>query len=148
MTVKTVATWRSGLGIFKADAQKVADEIGAIGEEVTPAQILEKARDSKTELHKCFEWDDTKAAEKYRLYQARQVVCNLVFKEVEEKEESVPRRIFHRTENTGGYKPLELIVKNPTEYEKLLEQAMAELRSFKAKYHSLSELEDILALID
>ena len=144
----TVASWRSGLGVFKADAQKVADEIRSIGEEVSPVQIVAKARNKDTELHKCFEWDDTKAAEKYRLYQARQVVCSLVFKEVEEKEDTTPRRIFHRTENTGGYKPLELIVKNQTEYEKLLEQARAELRTFKVKYHSLSELEEILALID
>ena len=56
----TVASWRSGLGVFKADAQKVADEIRSIGEEVSPVQIVAKARNKDTELHKCFEWDDTK----------------------------------------------------------------------------------------
>lgn len=143
-----VATWRPGFNLFKADAQKVADEIGSIGEEVTPAQIVERARDNTTELHKCFEWDDSVAADKYRLYQARKVVCHLVIKEVEEKANTAPVRVFHKTESNRGYKPFELIVKNKTEYEKLLDRAMLELRAFKAKYHTLSELEEILALID
>lgn len=143
-----IATWRFGINLFNADAQKVADEIGKIGEDVTPAQIVERARDKTTELHKCFEWDDSVAADKYRLYQARKVVCHLVIKEIEEKGNSTPVRVFHKTERGGGYKPFELIVKNKTEYEKLLEQAMSELRAFKAKYHTLSELDEILALID
>lgn len=145
----TIATWRPGFEcLFKGDAQKVANEILEIGEEVSASQILEKARDSSTELHKCFEWDDSIAAEKYRLHQARMVVCNLVIKQDESKEGAPQRRLLHKTENTGGYKPLSLIVRNQTEYEKLLEQAMSELRAFKSKYHALSELEEILALID
>lgn len=143
-----VATWKSGFSPFKADAQKVADEISAIGEEVTPAQILEKARNSSTELHKCFEWDDTVAAEKYRLYQARSIVCHLVIKEVEEKPDAPQTRLFHKTDYSSGYKPITRIVRNEDEYQKLLSNAMRELRAFKAKYHSLSELEEIFDLIN
>ena len=51
------ATWKI-TGIFNADAQKVAEEINKIGDEVTPDQIVEAARDESTELHKCFEWDE------------------------------------------------------------------------------------------
>ena len=36
-------------GIYKADAQKVADEIG--DGKVTPQEVLEKARDENSELH-------------------------------------------------------------------------------------------------
>lgn len=143
-----VATWRPGFGLFHADAQKVADEIMSIGDEVSAAQILEKARDAGTELHKCFDWDDTSAAEKYRLYQARQVVHHLVVKTVSDEHEKPSVRLFHKAENTSGYKPITVVVRDQTEYEKLLERAMAELRAFKEKYHSLSELEEILALID
>ena len=75
-----VASWKSGFGLFHADAQKVANEIAEIGESATPREILEKGRDPKTELHKCFEWDDTVAAEKYRIQQARQIVCCLVIR--------------------------------------------------------------------
>jgi len=58
-------------GIYKADAQKIADEIG--DNKISPQELLEKARNEDSELHKCFEWDDSVAAEKYRLIQARQM---------------------------------------------------------------------------
>lgn len=143
-----VATWRPGFGLFKADPQKVAQEILSLGDNVKPEQIVERAKDASSELHKCFEWDNEKAADKYRLYQARQVVCHLVIKESVEKNNDAPIRLLHKTEAAEGYKPFSLIVKDPDEYSKLLERARSELRAFKAKYHSLSELEEILALID
>ena len=69
------AEWRIK-GIYKADAQKVADEIG--DKKVTPQEILEKARDETSELHKCFEWDDSVAAERYRLQQAGNLSENTI----------------------------------------------------------------------
>ena len=69
--------WRFS-DMYKADAEKVSKEIESI-QNATPKNILEFARSENTELHKCFEWDDTKAAEKYRLQQARQIVCNLIY---------------------------------------------------------------------
>lgn len=61
--------------IFKADAEKVYNEINSIGEKYTPKDVLEKARGNEdSELHKCFEWDDAIAGEKYRLQQARDVI--------------------------------------------------------------------------
>lgn len=143
-----VATWRPGFGLFKADPQKVAEEILSLGDDVKPEQIVEKAKDVNSELHKCFEWDNDKAADKYRLYQARTVVCHLVIKESVEKPGNTPVRLLHKTEEAEGYKPFSLIMKDPDEYSKLLNRAMAELRAFKAKYHALSELDAIMALID
>ena len=59
-------------GIFKANAQKCYEEISKLNR-ITPEDILNQAKDINSELHKCFEWDDTIAANKYRLQQARQV---------------------------------------------------------------------------
>lgn len=143
----TIATWRPGYQPFKADAQKVADELRAIGDEVTPQQIVDRARDDSTELHKCFEWDNDKAADKYRLYQARQVMIHLVIKESVDKPDSVPVRVFHKTAEKEGYKPLEMVVRNEDEYTQLLARAWAELKAFKVKYQALSELSEIFALI-
>lgn len=140
--------WKHGFGFVKADAQKVGEEILAIGNDVTPQQVLEKARNESTELHKCFEWDDAIASEKYRLIQARDVIRFLVI-----EEETVPTdrpevRVMYKTDNTTGYKPIKVIMQDKTEYEKLLERAWAELRAFKAKYAMLTELEEIFSLID
>lgn len=140
------AAWKSGCRI-SADAQKVADEILAIGNSATTAQILDKARDEQTELHKCFDWDDEEAAEKWRLQQARHIVCNLVIKE----KSDTPRpevRMFFKTDADNGYKPTVLIMQDKDEYRKLLDRALAELTSFRAKYKTLRELDGVFDAID
>lgn len=140
------AAWKSGCRI-SADAQKVADEILAIGSSATTAQILDKARDEKTELHKCFDWDDAEAAEKWRLQQARHIVCNLVIKE----KSDTPRpevRVFFKTDADSGYKPTVMIMQDKDEYRKLLDRALAELNSFRAKYKTLAELDGVFDAID
>ena len=140
--------WRRGAGFFKADANKVATEIMAIGDDVKPSDVVEKARDKSTELHKCFTWDNKVAGEKWRLYEARQVMCQLVIVEEESPTDRPEIRVFHKTLDDEGYKPIEIVVQNKDEYAKLLERAWAELRAFKAKYAMLKELEEILNLID
>lgn len=143
-----VATWKSGLGLFKADAQKVAEEIIAIGDEATPAQILEKGRSEETELHKCFEWNDSIAAEKYRLSQARKICEVLVIQRLPDAPKEAPEiRIFHKTESTGGYKPINRIVQDNDEYQKLLQRAFAEFHALKIKYQNIQELDYITSLI-
>lgn len=137
------ASWKIS-GIFKADAQKVADEIGE--EKVTPELVLERARDENSELHKCFEWDDGIAAEKYRLEQARRIIVNLVVKPKEK--DSQPIRCFQVTSERHTYQPTQLFMKQEGEYQKLLKRALRELESFKRRYESLAELETIFEQID
>ena len=140
------AAWKPG-SRYGADAQKVADEIFSIGDSATPAQILDKARDKNSELHKCFDWNDAEAAEKWRLQQARLIVCNLVYKETS-SESPPPVRLFFKTDGESGYKPTSLIMQNKDEYQKLLSRALAELNSFKTKYKTLSELDGVFDAID
>ena len=149
MAENIIATWRTP-GVFKADAQKVCDELREIGEEFTPQDIVDAAEDETTELHKCFEWDNDKAASNYRLYQARILTSQLVFKRevTEETPPPAPVRIFNKTEDSGGYKIPERTFKVQEEYEALLQRARSELHAFKVKYAALHELDYILELID
>jgi len=66
-----VYQWKKG-SCFKANADKCKAEIDSIPYKL-PINIVNFARDGKTELHKCFEWNDTKAAEKWRLNQAQRI---------------------------------------------------------------------------
>ena len=145
------ATWRPDMAsLYKnVDAQKVAEEIVAIGEEVTPEDVVNEARDPETELHKCFEWDNDIAAEKWRKQQARQIFCNLVIKrvDVEEDKPQEPIRFFYNTEGKS-YKTAEKIFSQPSEYEKLLQQAKADALAYQRKYSSLLELEEIMIAIN
>lgn len=144
-----VATWRAD-SYYTADAQKVYNEIVEIGEYATPQEIVEKAKGETTELHKCFEWDNDIAAEKYRIVQARKIVQSLVFKRTEKQiQENKPEiRVIHKPVGAIGYKPLEFIVQKQDEYERLLEAARRELHAFKVKYQHLSELDEIMELIN
>lgn len=139
------ASWKFD-GLFKADANTVAKEIESI--KATPENIVKYAKSENTELHKCFEWNDSVAGHKYRCLQAQQVVRNLVVVK-EETGEKTPIRFFYNTgDRSGEYKPVKMILRNEDEYQALLKRAMEELHSFKKKYSCLSELEEILALID
>lgn len=136
------ASWK--VNIFKADANKVYQEIG--DDQITPEQVLEKAKDENTELHKCFEWDDTKAAEKYRLHQARQIIQYLVY--TPETIEHTPQRIYQITTQKGVYQPTKLFLEQPDEYQALLERAKGELVAIRRRYESLAELEAVFEAID
>ena len=56
---------------FEADANKVGIELEKIKskEKLTREVVLDYAKNKESELHKCFEWDDNVASEKYRLFQ-------------------------------------------------------------------------------
>lgn len=130
--------------LFKADAQKVYEEIGE--DKVTPEQVLEKAKDENTELHKCFDWDDTSAANKYRLHQARQIIQSFVI--VREKEEQPKVRAYQITTETSVYQPTRLFLQQPDEYKAILERAKGELKAFRQRYKQLQELTEIFEEID
>lgn len=145
-----VAKWSATGTRFGADAQKCYEEILEICDDVesaSPQAILEKARDESTELHKCFTWDDSIAAEKWRINEARLVTRQLVIKEAEVPKDRPEVRLFYKTDSESGYKPTHIIVQQEDEYKKLLERAWSELRAFKQKYSMLEELREIMELI-
>lgn len=131
-------------GLFKADAQKVFEEIG--DNKFNYKEIIEKAKSEDSELHKCFEWDNSIAADKYRLSQARMIVQNLVFtaKDVEVQ----PLRVFQITQEKNVYQPTRVFLENKQEYEGLLSRALRELEAFQKKYATLTELEQVMDAID
>lgn len=136
-------------GLHKGDAQKCYQECQTL-KEVTPENVLNKARNSKTELHKCFEWDDSVASEKYRLIQARDVIRHFVIVTPEKKENEQPIKIrsFQVSSETNVYKPTRMFLQEPDEYEELLKRAKEELAAFRQRYRMLAELESIFAEID
>lgn len=146
----TVAKWSAVGTRFGADAQKCYEEIMEICDDLesaSPQDILEKARNKDSELHKCFTWDDGIAAEKWRINEARLVTRQLVIKEVEVPKDRPEVRLFYKTDSESGYKPTQMILQKEDEYKALLERAWNELRAFKAKYAMLEELREIFDLI-
>ena len=139
-------TWKVP-GLFKADANKVAAEIEEIGPSASAEAIVEKAREESTELHKCFTWDDKKAAGFWRIHQARMLVCNIVVDRTEQGEDVPMVRYFHKAETNEGYQPIRTILRNEDKYGEMLLRCEAELVALKRKYITLSEYDYIWKLI-
>lgn len=133
---------------FKADAQKCFDEVQTLGAEYTPHEVLDLARNPSTELHKCFDWDDSSAAEKWRIQQAR-FVCNsfTVVVETTKGEEKAYRLVQHDRDEKV-YRPVMFTVRDEDQYASLLRKAKAELTAFKNRYKSIVELENVIDEID
>ncbi len=136
--------WKHEQFSHGADAQRVYEEIGDTS--ISAEEVVKKAEDPNSELHKLFEWDDKKAGALYRLEQARHIICNLVF--VTENENEEPVRVFHISTEPKTYKPTKLILQQPDEYQALLKRAKDELYAFQRKYRSLVELEEVFDAID
>lgn len=133
---------------FKGDPTKVYNEIKSLGE-ATPEDIVFYAQHHEnSELHKCFTWDDTEAADKWRKQEARMIVCSLQVVVIKEEKEPVTYRLIQHDRDERVYRPVTLTVRNEDEYNRLLKQAKAELAAFKKRYKHIVELSDVIDEID
>ena len=60
-------------GVMPVDAQTAGDELERVYKkrgDIKPSTLVEESRPASAPLHRCFEWDDAIAAEKYRESQA------------------------------------------------------------------------------
>jgi hypothetical protein len=122
-------------------ADKVARELEIIRARrgmLTAPILLDEARKKSHPLHNCFEWNDSKAAEQFRLQQARSLIKSIEV-HYEEEGEALERRVYHFTmrEDVKQYAPAEIIMmdKNSLEYtirriEKHLDTLAQELAVF------------------
>lgn len=110
---------------------------------LTASGILEEARDKNSPLHGLFEWDDTKAAHEYRLMQARQVArrYNITEADPASKLVHVPAVIVDRGDKREGqYKRAGTVVKQITEFERAMSEALSRLKSAQ---EAVKQLEDL-----
>lgn len=89
---------------------------------ITPEAVIEEAKPKKSPIHGCFNWDDAKAANEYRLWQARNLIRSVVIikedREPEKRFAYIPGEEGNRAK--GGYKTIDLIVQDISEYDRAL----------------------------
>ena len=136
--------WKSGSRI-KVNAQQ-AGELFEQLETVTPETVLEAAKSEDSPIHSAFEWDDTAAAEKYRLSQAGHLIRCLTVT-VTEEENIEPQRAYFKIADEG-YEQTKAIMHIEEKRISLLQQALSELKAFQRKYSMLTELAKVFAEIE
>ena len=139
-------TWAAGSRI-KTDANIAGQVCEGLAAEnrLTAKNLLDVSRPEDAPLHKEFEWDDGKAAEKYREAQAGHIICCLV--KTPERGDLQPVRAFC-TVTPRYYEATELILKQEDKRDVLLRQAFAEMQSFRKRYEGLSQVAEVIKSMD
>lgn len=135
-------------GIIPVDAQTAGEELDRIYKRdgaVSPDAIVKDNADPTAPLHGCFEWDDTKAAHKYRITQA-QTIIRTIITVCDEPQKTQPVRAFVSVQN--NYHPTRIVMEDDGMRNELLATALSELQAFKRKYAALSELSAVFEAID
>ena len=115
---------RAGCPFSIKDVQKIGEELEDIKSRgnLTPNRIVDRAKNNKSILHQYFEWDDTEAAEKYRLQQARQITNHIIEVIVIRGEKVEERAYFSVTAKNDevSYVSLSEAITNPSYKKQLL----------------------------
>lgn len=133
-------------GIMPVDAQTAGNELQRIYERdgvIEPETVVLESESPSAPLHSCFEWDNEKAAHKYRITQAQGIIRAIVA--VDETEKSPETRAFVSVERK--YHPVSVVIRNPEKRDILLQNALNELHWFEKKYNSLCELSGVFSAI-
>lgn len=142
-----VYKWKTP-GLFNVPAQVAGEELQRIYDEngtLEPSKVVDESRAEDAPLHKCFEWRDDVAAEKYREVQARKII-RMVVTVTEQTTESGPVRAFAHVEK--NYEPMSVIIRNAGKMDQLLANAYRDLRAFREKYGTLKKLQPVFDAID
>lgn len=130
--------------VLQRELSRIASKDGVL----RPERIVDVARDPKHPLHNCFEWDDSKAGEAYRLVQAQALIRYVKISITTPEEKIVVVRMFEslpsdRKDGTG-YRSIQSIMSDKDKYQELLKSALAELESFRVRYRHLVELAPLI----
>ena len=107
--------------------------------------VVDFARDPKTALHAKFQWDDGKAADEYRLWQAREII-SVAVRVI--GSDPTPIRTYvsltdDRARKGGGYRAIVDVLSDQTLRKRMIAQALAEYTALGEKYERLKELQPI-----
>lgn len=130
--------------------------------------FLEVSRPADSPTHNLFEWDDSVAAERYRLNQSRNIINDLEIEVVEcnGEEIQVNMEVTHDVSVLAGCRSVAFVNCGDSRQSKVrytnivqamsaeetranvLRHAMAELKMFQRKYNACCELAGLFAEID
>jgi predicted RNA-binding protein YlxR (DUF448 family) len=125
-----------------SELQAIRDEHGSL----TPVLVVETARDPEHPLHSRFEWDDSLAAEKYRLEQAGQLLR--VVKLPADPSRASDLRAFvavkGKDSHRADYVPTEEAMADEFARKLVLRDMEREWRLLKRRYEHMREFADLI----
>lgn len=152
----TTYSWskRMSFGVDPEVVGKTVESIASRDGHCAPATLVDEARPEDSPLHPLFTWDDTAAADSWRVHEARRVINSLVVRvERNGKEEDAPAflSVGHRADTQAlgeGYRTLAVVVGTPEMREEALDEALGRLRSYQRRYQMIGELGPVWEALD
>lgn len=137
--------------VFSANADKVGKELEKIekDEKLTSSNVVQYAQtNKKSELYKCFEWNNEVAGEKFRLFQANQILQSISII-INESENEVTKAFVNikTVEEEKVFKNIVDVLSNDDEYNQLKQKAERDFVSYKKKYEQTLKLKDLKEII-
>jgi hypothetical protein len=134
----------------KARREKIASELAALAKRgrLVPQRVVEWARTHRgSVLHSCFEWSDTKAAEQYRIWQARELIVSVEVVYPDGKARQVYVSPVQARTTREGYHRLVDVMNDADRRSRFLTQALDELERVCSRYEDLCELAGVRAAV-
>ena len=140
--------WRDGF-TYSVSAEEVGKVVNHIEERdgtVTREAFLEESRAESSPTHSMFTWDDTIAAEKWRLDESRKIITALqiVYEDTEESEIPVPAVINIASERKAEYRNIVDALSDQESRELIVARLKREVDSLIQRNRHIDELVDIL----
>lgn len=145
-----------GSRVSGLDPQIIGEELERIriknNGKLTANAVLKEAKAKRSKIHRFFEWDDTEAAEQYRLSQARLLVRSVVVSyRADDRKSGGHVRAFVSVvdkNNRQEYMPIDKAMSTKEFRDQVILNALSELEVWKMKYDSYNELAKIHETID
>lgn len=149
--MKTIYNARPGRRISPDKAQIYGECLYDLKEEagdlLSPAFVVKKSRNKKSPLHDFFTWDDTKAAELYRIREARYLIGSItVVIEYDKEEEGEEIKAFHNIKvmhedgEKQGYVTIAEVRKNQDFLDIVIANAYSEMIAWGDRYKQYRRL--------
>ena len=126
------------------ELQRIADRDGIL----RPEAVVDAAKNKKNPLHTRFEWDDTEAGHRYRIWQARQIINVQVVQLPHTETVSRVYVSLPRDRDEGGYRAVVDVLNDDELREEMLSAALADANRWRSKYRDLKELSRVFDEID
>ena len=145
--------WKNG-STARIDAQTAGETLERIrvwnNGRLTSEEVLRSARDPDCPLHPAFEWDDTAAAEAYRLEQARYLIRSIEVVVAKPDAPAAPIRAFVSVirDEDRSYTSTAHALSDADLREQVLRQAWRELEAWRERHAELVEFAKVFASID
>ncbi len=149
-----------GSALTVEQAQRYGTAIAQLIEErdgsIVAQEVVDAAEPKESPLHDAFEWNDKRAAQRWRLEQSRQLLLSIhvVVKSKDGEEEAIRAFYNVRTDDSytqrtpGVYVTVDRMMDEEELKAQILEEAARYLRSWRKKYAQYEEFAEVVKAID